>query len=82
MDPATIGAVLAAVAGGAGGALGSQVWAGVSALVRRPVDSMVVCPDRGCERNARGMTRPAAEGSRVDWDVLSTPEHLTVGHKR
>jgi len=36
MDPATIGAVLAAVAGGAGGALGSQVWAGVSALVRRP----------------------------------------------
>lgn len=36
MDPVTIGAVLAAVAGGAGGALGSQVWAGLSALVRRP----------------------------------------------
>ena len=36
MDPVTIGAVLAAVAGGAGGALGSQVWAGVSALVRIP----------------------------------------------
>ena len=36
MDPVTIGAVLAAVAGGAGGALGGQVWAGVSALVRRP----------------------------------------------
>jgi hypothetical protein len=36
MDPVTIGAVLAAVAGGAGGALGAQVWAGVSALVRRP----------------------------------------------
>ena len=32
----SIGAVLAAVAGGAGGALGSQVWAGLSALVRRP----------------------------------------------
>jgi hypothetical protein len=32
----TIGAVLAAVVGGAGGALGAQVWAGVSALVRRP----------------------------------------------
>jgi hypothetical protein len=30
------------------------------------------------------MARPPAEGSRVDWDVLSTPEHLavdTVGHK-
>lgn len=36
MDPVTIGAVLAAVAGGAGGALGSQVWAEVSALIRRP----------------------------------------------
>jgi hypothetical protein len=36
MDPVTIGAVLAAIAGGAGGALGGQLWAGVSALVRRP----------------------------------------------
>jgi hypothetical protein len=36
MDPVTIGAVLAAVAGGAGGALGTQVWAGACALVRRP----------------------------------------------
>ena len=36
MDPVTIGAVLAAVAGGVGGALGSQVWLGVGALVRRP----------------------------------------------
>jgi hypothetical protein len=36
MDPVTIGAVLAAVAGGAGGALGSQVWGGLSALVHRP----------------------------------------------
>ena len=36
MDPVTLGAILAAVVGGAGGALGSQVWAGVSALVRRP----------------------------------------------
>lgn len=32
----TIGAVLAAVAGDVGGALGSQVRDGVSALVRRP----------------------------------------------
>jgi hypothetical protein len=36
VDPVTIGAVLAAIAGGAGGALGSQLWAGVSGLVRRP----------------------------------------------
>lgn len=39
MDPVTVGAVLAAVAGGAGGALGSQLWAGLSALVRRPFHS-------------------------------------------
>jgi hypothetical protein len=36
MDPVTIGAVLAAIVGGAGGALGTQLWSGVSALVRRP----------------------------------------------
>ena len=36
MDPVTIGAVLASIAGGAGGALGGQLWAGLSALVRRP----------------------------------------------
>jgi hypothetical protein len=36
MDPVTIGAVLAAIAGGAGGAVGSQLWAGLSMLVRRP----------------------------------------------
>lgn len=36
MDPVTVGAVLAAIAGGAGGALGSQLWAGLCALVRRP----------------------------------------------
>lgn len=37
MDPVTIGTVLAAIAGGAGGALGSQLWKGLSALVRRPL---------------------------------------------
>ena len=35
MDPVTLGAVLAAVAGGAGGALGSQAWNGICALIRR-----------------------------------------------
>lgn len=36
MDPVTIGAVLLAVAGGVGGGLGSSLWTGVGALVRRP----------------------------------------------
>jgi hypothetical protein len=36
VDPVTIGAVLAAVAGGTGGALGAQLWSAVNALVRRP----------------------------------------------
>src|SRR5258707_3894288 len=36
MDPVTSGAVLAGVAGGAGGAFGSQVWGGLSALIRHP----------------------------------------------
>jgi hypothetical protein len=35
MDPVTVGAVLAAVAGGAGGALGSQAWNAVCALIHR-----------------------------------------------
>jgi hypothetical protein len=36
MDPVTIGAVLLAVASGAGEGLGKQLWEGVVALVRRP----------------------------------------------
>jgi hypothetical protein len=47
MDPVTIGAVLAAVAGGAGGALGAQVWAGVGVLVRRPFRRDRPAPDAG-----------------------------------
>lgn len=56
MDPVTIGAVLAAIAGGAGGALGSQLWTGLSALVRLPfrrahasADSMAAVPDGSAE---------------------------------
>ena len=56
MDPVTIGAVLAAIACGAGGALGGQLWAGVSALVRRPFhrdhaggDAAVVLPSGEAE---------------------------------
>ncbi|MDF3143964.1 MULTISPECIES: hypothetical protein [unclassified Streptomyces] len=35
MDPVSVG-LLAALAGGAGGELGRQAWAGLTALVRRP----------------------------------------------
>ena len=35
MDPVSVG-LLAALAGGAGGEVGRQAWAGLSALVRRP----------------------------------------------
>lgn len=38
MDPVMLGAVLAVIAGGAGGGVGSQLWAGLSTLVRRPLD--------------------------------------------
>jgi hypothetical protein len=37
VDPVTIGAVLAAIAGGVAEGLGGQLWAGVCALVRRPL---------------------------------------------
>ncbi|NYI03862.1 hypothetical protein [Allostreptomyces psammosilenae] len=36
MDPVSVG-LLAALAGGAGGEIGRQAWAGLSALVRRPL---------------------------------------------
>src|ERR1700685_3937963 len=36
MDPVTVGAVLLAVVSGAAGAVGTQLWSGVGALVRRP----------------------------------------------
>jgi hypothetical protein len=36
VDPVTIGAVLAAIACGAGDGLGQQLWEGVVSLVRRP----------------------------------------------
>src|SRR5258707_7762624 len=37
MDPVTVGAVLAAIAGGAGGAIGSPVWGLGGGLVRPPL---------------------------------------------
>lgn len=36
VDPVTVGAVLAAIVGGAGGGLGGALWSGVVSLVRRP----------------------------------------------
>ncbi|MFG3291584.1 hypothetical protein ACGF3G_22590 [Streptomyces sp. NPDC048179] len=47
MDPISAG-LLTALAGGAGGELGRQVWAGLGALVRRPF-----------QRDADGGQRPA-----------------------
>jgi hypothetical protein len=67
MDPVTIGAVLAAVTAAAGRALGGQVWAGVSALVRRPFrharaagDGAAVVSGGGAELAALGQA-PADE---------------------
>ena len=48
MDPVTIAAVLAAIAGGAGCALGAQVWAGACALVRRPFGHGTAAARSGC----------------------------------
>ncbi len=47
MDPVTMGAVLAAIAGGAGGALGSQAWNGICALIRRHFRHGVANEDTG-----------------------------------
>ncbi|MEU6534555.1 hypothetical protein [Streptomyces sp. NPDC047000] len=38
MDPVSVG-LLVALAGGAGGEIGRQAWAGLSALVRRPASA-------------------------------------------
>ena len=38
MDPVALGAVLAVMAGGAGGGVGGQLWAELSTLVRCPFD--------------------------------------------
>jgi hypothetical protein len=59
MDPVTIGAVLAAVASGAGGALGGQVWAGVSALIRRPFRHGKAAPLSGAAELAALQQAPA-----------------------
>jgi hypothetical protein len=47
MDPVTMGAVLAAIAGGAGGALGSQAWNGICGLMRRCFRHGVADDDSG-----------------------------------
>lgn len=61
VDPVTIGAVLAAVAGGAGGALGSQVWDGISALVRSPFG----------RSRARGANTPAVTSGETELSALA-----------
>jgi hypothetical protein len=54
VDPVTLGTGLAAIAGGVGGALGSQLWAGLTDLVRRPFrrdhfDCAIKAPPSGSE---------------------------------
>jgi hypothetical protein len=54
MDPVTVGAALATIAGGAAGALGSRLWAEASALVRRPFH-------RAAEAHGQAVAGGAAE---------------------
>lgn len=54
MDAVTIGAVLLAILGGAGSQLGTQLWTGMSALVRRPFQSG---SDREKETRQKGHDR-------------------------
>jgi hypothetical protein len=55
MDPITIGAVLLAVITGTSEALGSQLWAGVVSLVRRPL------PHRAAGGTDAAMAVPSGE---------------------
>lgn len=60
MNPLAIGAVLLAIVGGAGGALGGQLWAGVSALVRRPFRDHAATDSTAQARLPGGATELAA----------------------
>jgi hypothetical protein len=56
MDPVTVGAVLATVAGGAGGAVGSQAWNTVCALIRRSFHRDQVRDGSGAEASLAALT--------------------------
>ena len=53
MDSVTLGAILLAIVGGAGGGLGGQLWEGLSDLARRPSHR---------SHRAGGTTVPASSG--------------------
>jgi hypothetical protein len=88
MDPVTIGAVLAAVAAGAGGALGSQVWAGVTALVSRrfrhvhAIGTATLVPSGAAELAALEQS-PADERRAIDLaEVLVARADFDAGFRR
>ena len=75
MDPVTIGAVLLAIAGGAGGELGGRLWDGVSALVRRPFrhgqaaatsGAAVAVPPQSGEAELAALERSPADKGRAE----------------
>jgi hypothetical protein len=76
MDPVTMGAVLAAVAGGAGGALGSQAWNGICALVRQRFRRGGADGDSGAELSSGEVALAALE--RHPDDVTSATELARV----
>ena len=66
MDPVTVGAVLVAIAGGAGSELAARLWAGVSALVRRPFRHPPCDAGRACDAELAALEQaPADEGRAV-----------------
>ena len=71
MDPATIAAVLLAIAGGAGTELGSQLWDGLLTLIRRPFRSK----DQGSHKD----TAPALSTGEVE---LAALERAPVDEER
>lgn len=71
MDPATIAAVLLAIAGGAGTELGSQLWDGLLALIRRPF--------RGKDQGSREDAIPAVPTGEVE---LAALERMPVDEER
>lgn len=64
MDPVTVGAVLAAVAGGAGGTLGSQAWNAVCALIRRSFHRDETRGGSGAEASLAALTEAPGDVGR------------------
>ncbi|MFB7248567.1 hypothetical protein CW362_32700 [Streptomyces populi] len=90
MDPVSVG-LLVALAGGAGGEVGRQAWAGLSALVRRPfgrgdggqapavssgeAELMRLATDSGDQGRAQALSTALAVRAAVDEDFRT---HLTA----